>query len=157
MKLMLYHYSEDPTIDDRTNILETMRKFLPHPEVPEALRRLKPVGYRLVTRTNSPPAAINAQLAFAGIANMFEVSLSVDAASNFKPHRAAYDTAARRLDAEPADLMLVPAHNLGHVGRDRRRLASGVCGSARHGARAAGRDAAVGINQVPGCGDIGCS
>ena len=68
------------------------------------MRRLKLVGYRLVTRNNSPPAAINAQLAFAGIANMFEVSLSVDAASKFKPHRAASDTAARRLDA-------VPAHN----------------------------------------------
>jgi len=111
MKLMLYHYSEDPTVDDRTTILETMRKLPTHPEVPEALRRLKPVGYRLVTRTNSPPAVINAQLAFAGIANMFEMSLSVDAASKFKPHRAAYDTAARRLDAVPADLMLVTAHN----------------------------------------------
>lgn len=97
--------------DDRTNILSTMRKLPAHPEVPAALLRLKSAGYRLVTLTNSPPAAVNAQLAFAGIADMFEMSLSVDAVSKFKPHRAAYDMAARHLDVAPADLLLVAAHN----------------------------------------------
>ena len=97
--------------DDRSNILGTMRKLPAHPEVPEALQRLKSGGYRLVTLTNSPSAAVNAQLAFAGIANMFEMSLSVDAVSKFKPHRATYDMAARRLEVEPGNLTLVAAHN----------------------------------------------
>ena len=97
--------------DDRLNILGTMRKLPAHPEVPAALQRLKSAGYRLATLTNSPPAAVDAQLAFAGIADMFEMSLSVDAVSKFKPHRVAYDMAARRLDVAPADVMMVAAHN----------------------------------------------
>jgi 2-haloacid dehalogenase len=97
--------------DDRASILGTMRKLPAHPEVPEALQRLKSAGYRLATLTNSPHAAVDAQLAYAGIADMFEMSLSVDAASKFKPHRAAYDMAARHLEVSPPDLMLVAAHN----------------------------------------------
>jgi 2-haloacid dehalogenase len=97
--------------DDRSSILGTMRKLPAHPEVLAALERLKSAGFRLATLTNSPLAAVDAQLAFAGIADMFEMSLSVDAVSKFKPHRAAYDMAARRLDVAPADLMLVAAHN----------------------------------------------
>ncbi|NQW16982.1 MAG: haloacid dehalogenase type II [Chloroflexi bacterium] len=96
---------------NRANILGTIREMPAHPEVPSALERLKTAGYRLATLTNSPPAAVDAQLAFAGIADMFEMSLSVDAVSKFKPHRAAYDMAARRLDVAPAELMLVAAHN----------------------------------------------
>ena len=61
--------------------------------------------------TNSPPAAVDAQLAFAGIADLFEMSLSVDAVSKFKPHPAAYDMGARRLEVAPGELMLVAAHN----------------------------------------------
>jgi beta-phosphoglucomutase-like phosphatase (HAD superfamily) len=163
--------------------------------------------------TNSRPTAVNAHLAFAGIANMFEMSLSVDAVSKFKPHRAAYDMAARRLDVVPADIMLVAAHNwdtsgaiaagwqaafvarpgmmLGPldatqqiVGGDMTEVVDQILGERTAQTRAIERasrrsvcescapdlargcqrvklsvtpNAAVGINQVPGCGDIGCS
>ncbi len=96
---------------DRSLILEGMRSLPPHPEVPAALARLKEAGYRMVTLTNSPPQALQAQLENAGIAHYFERALSVDSARRFKPHPAAYQVAVDQLGTAAHNLRMVAAHD----------------------------------------------
>jgi 2-haloacid dehalogenase len=44
----------------------------PHPEVPEALRRLRDHGFRLFTLTDNTPAISGRQLERAGVIDLFD-------------------------------------------------------------------------------------
>ena len=70
---------------DRDGILRGLVSLPAHLDVRASLERLKAAGFRLVTLTNSAPAAVEQQLANAGIREFFERALSVDAVRKFKP------------------------------------------------------------------------
>ena len=67
-------------------------------------------GFRLVTLTNSAPAAVEQQLANAGISAYFERTFSVDAVKQFKPAPAVYRLVATQLGVDVSQLRLVAAH-----------------------------------------------
>jgi 2-haloacid dehalogenase len=97
--------------DEQTmQILGTITKLPPHPEVAAALERLAAGGYRLATLTNSTASVAEAQLAHAGLAVHFERILSAGAANRLKPAAEAYQYAARELGVEISSLRLVAAH-----------------------------------------------
>jgi 2-haloacid dehalogenase len=96
--------------EDRDEILSTMRRLPPHPDVPAALERLRAAGLRLVTLTNSTEAVAVAQLEYAGIAPFFERILSADAVGRLKPAREPYEMAARELAVPLAGIRVVAAH-----------------------------------------------
>ena len=95
----------------RDRIMGTMRSLPPHPEVPDALERLKSEGIRLAALTNSSPTMVGSQIAAAGIEKYFDEVLTVEAVRMFKPAREVYDMAAEALDEPPGDLWMVAAHN----------------------------------------------
>jgi 2-haloacid dehalogenase len=68
-------------------------------------------GLRLVTLTNSPAQAAEAQLTNAGLREHFEHVISSDEIHCFKPSPEVYHLAARRLDVEAGQLRLVSAHH----------------------------------------------
>ncbi|MFP4090653.1 MAG: haloacid dehalogenase type II [Cyclobacteriaceae bacterium] len=90
--------------------LRPMLSLAPHPEVKEALATLQKVGYRLAALTNSSRKAMEAQLANAGINVFFEQMLSVDDIGMYKPHQHVYRWAAGRMQAAPAECMMIAAH-----------------------------------------------
>jgi 2-haloacid dehalogenase len=96
--------------DDRNAILGGMRSLPAHADVRPALERLRNAGFRLVTLTNSAPAAVDAQLKNAGIAAFFERSFSVDAVKRFKPAPEPYRHVARELGVETSQLRMIAAH-----------------------------------------------
>jgi 2-haloacid dehalogenase len=96
---------------ERGEIVKGMRELPPHADVLAGLDTLRANGYRLVTLTNSPPAVVEAQLEYAGLADRFEAMLSVDRIRKFKPDPAVYHMAAEELGQAPGDLWLVAAHN----------------------------------------------
>ena len=98
------------TPDDRTRILAGTRTLPAHPDVRPALERLRKEGFRTVTLTNSAPAAVAQQLQFAGLADLFEASYSVDAVKRFKPAAEPYRYAAQQLGVTTGELRLVAAH-----------------------------------------------
>ena len=61
-----------------------------HPDVRDGLQTIRDAGLRLVTLTNSAPAALEQQLSSAGLTAFFEHSLSVDAVHRFKPAAEVY-------------------------------------------------------------------
>jgi 2-haloacid dehalogenase len=96
--------------DDRQQILGGVRTLPAHPDVRPALERLRSAGFRLVTLTNSAPAAVDAQLKNAGLSDLFERSFSVDTVKRFKPAPEPYQHVARELRVATTELRMIAAH-----------------------------------------------
>ncbi len=92
-------------------ILGTMRRLPAHPEVPEALAKLRSTGFPIAALTNSPGAMARAQLEHAGLIHLFDHVLSVDEVRGFKPAPEPYRMAAERLGLTPAGIRMVAAHD----------------------------------------------
>ena len=92
------------------NILAGMRELPPHPEVPEALDRLRDAGIRLAALTNSTQEVAEAQLQNAGLADRFEGIFSADTVGRLKPAPEPYRAAAEALGVDPSATRLVAAH-----------------------------------------------
>jgi 2-haloacid dehalogenase len=96
---------------DRAAILGTMLRLPAHPEVPDALSRLRSAGFPLATLTNSSPEMARAQLEHAGILELFGQVLSVEEVRRYKPAPEPYHMAAKRLGVDPSDVRMVAAHD----------------------------------------------
>src|SRR5687767_1200670 len=75
---------------DEKAILGEVRKLPAHPEVRESLARLRDTGFRLAALTNSIGLVEEAQLANAGIRDLFDEALTADDAKRLKPAPEAY-------------------------------------------------------------------
>lgn len=95
----------------RSLILETMRKLPPHPDAKDGLEWLRDGGLRLVALTNSPPEMVDTQLRSAGLRPYFERVFSADSVRRFKPAPEPYRMAARELGVGTDSLLLVAAHS----------------------------------------------
>jgi 2-haloacid dehalogenase len=71
---------------------------------------MREAGLRLVTLTNSAPAAVQQQLTNAGLTAFFERSFSVDTVRRFKPAAEAYQSVADSLGLPVDRLRLAAAH-----------------------------------------------
>lgn len=96
---------------NREEILGTMRRLPPHPEVPGALDRLRSAGLPIAALTNSSGPMARAQLEHAGLIERFDHVLSVEEVRRFKPAPEPYRMAADRLGVPPAEMRLVAAHD----------------------------------------------
>ncbi|MEW5890460.1 MAG: haloacid dehalogenase type II [Pseudomonadota bacterium] len=81
-----------------------------YPEVPDTLRRLKAGGMRLAILSNGTPAMLAAAVASAGIAELFDVVLSVEEVRVYKPHPKVYGLAARHLQLPPENACFVSSN-----------------------------------------------
>jgi len=96
--------------DQRSRILQGMLQLPAHPDAEGALQMLRDAGLRLVTLTNSAPAAVQQQLTNSGLSRYFERSFSVDAVRRFKPAPEVYESVAGELAVPIGELCLVAAH-----------------------------------------------
>ena len=95
---------------ERQAVRDGMRTLPPHPEVRQCLERLREAGLRLATLTNSTAEVGEAQIANAGLRDLFEATLSADAARRLKPAPEPYRLAAERLGVGVGEVRLVAAH-----------------------------------------------
>jgi 2-haloacid dehalogenase len=96
---------------ERDAILATMLELPAHPEVPDALSRLRSAGFVLATLTNSSAETANAQLEHARILEFFDHALSVESVRRYKPAPEPYHMAAERLGVAPSEMRMVAAHD----------------------------------------------
>ncbi len=96
--------------DDRRQIREGMQHLPPHPDVRPALERLRGAGLRLVTLTNSPEPVARAQIANAGLGDLFEAVFSADRVRRLKPAPESYRMVAERGSVPIGQVRLVAAH-----------------------------------------------
>lgn len=104
------------TAEDRSAILKGMLSLPAHEDVHDGLQLMRDAGLRLVTLTNSAPAAVQRQLDHAGLSSLFERSFSIDAVRRFKPAPEPYHSVAESLDVPIDRLRMVAAHAWDIVG-----------------------------------------
>jgi 2-haloacid dehalogenase len=94
----------------KASVRQALVHLPPHPDVRPALERLKAAGFRMATLTNSTQAVAEAQLRNAGVADLFEQSLSADSVKRLKPAPEPYQFAAQRMGVTVDGMCLVAAH-----------------------------------------------
>lgn len=94
-------------------LVAAIERLRPFPEVPAALERLAS-QFRLVVLSNGDRDMLEAAAAYVDFP--FEVLLSVQDAGCFKPHHRTYETACRRLDVAPLQVMHVANHAFDCIG-----------------------------------------
>jgi 2-haloacid dehalogenase len=107
-QLVMYSMTADNEIH---RIKEAMLTMPAHPDVADALTKLRDNGFRLVALTNSPPNPDGqSPLEHAGLGGFFERQFSVDTWRTFKPDSTVYRNVRQELDVAPAECMIVAAH-----------------------------------------------
>jgi 2-haloacid dehalogenase len=96
--------------DAPDRVAAAMRALPAHPDVADALSRLRAGGYQLAALSNSPLEVEEAQLAHAGLTDRFDAILSADTVHALKPRREPYELAARTFGVSIGDVTLVAAH-----------------------------------------------
>ena len=94
--------------------MEVWRDLIPYPDAVEGLGRLSE-KYRLVALSNGEPDFLE-HLAKNRIRFEFGAIISVEEFGAFKPHPGVYRTAARILNAEPGEIMMIAAHSFDIMG-----------------------------------------
>ena len=103
----------DYTEDEVRELVSVIERLEPFSEVIPALEKLKR-GYQLTIFSNGDPDML--ERARSRLRVPFERIISAAAASTFKPHVAAYRTAAELLGAAPESILFVASHVFDCVG-----------------------------------------
>ena len=101
------------TEDDVRALVAAIERLECFPEVPAALDRLRQ-RYKLAVLSNGDPDMLEAAKAFHRIP--FDAVISVADANAFKPHRATYTMAARKMDVAMEEVLFVANHEFDCVG-----------------------------------------
>lgn len=101
------------TEDEVRWLVSCIERLKCFPEVPEALARLQ-TKYRIVVLSNGDADMLEAAKEHHGIS--FDAVISVAEANAFKPHRAAYEMAARRMAVAMGEVLFVANHEFDCVG-----------------------------------------
>jgi 2-haloacid dehalogenase len=101
------------TEDDVRSLVAAIERLQCFPEVAEALDRLQ-ARYKLVVLSNGDPDMLEAAKQHHGI--RFDAVISVAEANAFKPHRATYEMAARRMGVAIDQVLFVANHEFDCVG-----------------------------------------
>ncbi|QDT10854.1 haloacid dehalogenase type II [Planctomycetes bacterium K23_9] len=91
-------------------IVTPLRSLPPHPDVVDALKKLKADGFRIVSLTNSSDVGVETQFRNAGLTGLFEKRYSVDSVKKFKPHPDTYRVVLDDLNVNAGDALMVAAH-----------------------------------------------
>jgi 2-haloacid dehalogenase len=99
------------TDEDATAMVNRMSSLPAHPEVAEALGRLRATPLKVVALVNSLASVGEAQLTNAGIREHFDQVVSADSVKHLKPAPEPYQAVARAFDVDLAEVRLVAAHS----------------------------------------------
>ena len=100
------------TVDDAATdrVVAAMSELPAYPDVRPALEGLRRAGIRITALTNSVLEVAHAQLAFAGLDDLFEEVYSADEVRALKPQPEPYAMVADRNGVEISQVWLVAAH-----------------------------------------------
>jgi len=93
---------DDPSLRDR--LMQLYMELDAYPEVKEMLASLKRGGLRTAILSNGTPAMLQSAVENAGIADLLDMSLSVEDLKIYKPHPSVYQLAVDRLGIGPREI-----------------------------------------------------
>ena len=95
---------------DQVRLIDRLTHLPAHPEVPEALTRLREAGHTLSVFSNGVGEALATQLEAAGLSGMFRHAFTVDAFRCYKPEPEAYRRVAGELGIRTGQMVMIAAH-----------------------------------------------
>jgi 2-haloacid dehalogenase len=98
----------DPAL--RRRLLELYERLDAYPEARDALTRLRAAGLRLAVLSNGQPRMLAVATRSAGLGDLLDAVLSVEAVGVYKPHRSVYQLALDRLGLAPDAILFVSAN-----------------------------------------------
>ena len=101
---------------------EAMLRLPAHVDVAPALLTLRQTGLATAALSNNPLPVVQQQLQHAGLAPLFDETMSVDEAGAVKPAPEVYEFAVRRLALAPESIWMVAAHGWDIAGATRAGL-----------------------------------
>jgi 2-haloacid dehalogenase len=107
-----FAFARVPSVDRtlRPKLLDAYLTLDAFPEARAALSRLKANGARLAILSNGTPRMVTAAVEAAGIADLLDAVLSVDAVRRYKPRPEVYALATKALSLEPPDVVFVSSN-----------------------------------------------
>jgi 2-haloacid dehalogenase len=99
------------TGDQQRELGERLRRLPAHPDAEAAIRQLRDAGFGVVTLTNSTADVAEAQLRNAGLRDLIQAVYSADQAGMLKPAPEAYRHVLDSQHADPAETVLIAAHD----------------------------------------------
>ncbi len=106
-----------PIREDDLNALRAAIATLPvHAEVPDVLRRLSTVGFRMATLTNTPRGQGPDALSATGVGDFFEQQFTIEPVRRFKPAPETYRLVTDSLRVPPAGACMIAAHTWDTLG-----------------------------------------
>ncbi|MGH8912976.1 MAG: haloacid dehalogenase type II [Acidimicrobiia bacterium] len=94
-----------------TEIVTRLAILPAHLDVIPALERLLDAGFRTAALTNGSTKAANVQIENAGLHTFIQRVISVEEVGRFKPDPATYHHAAKAMDVDTSNSMLISAHD----------------------------------------------
>ena len=111
LRMLAERAGKPVTVALADEMVHRMDSLPPHPEVPDALRRLRRTPLKMVALVNSLEAVGEAQLANAGMRDCFDAVISADSVRRLKPAPEPYHLVAKTFGVDAAEVRLVAAHS----------------------------------------------
>ncbi len=99
---------EDPGLRER--LMGLYLELTPFPEVAGVLRRLRQAGLRTAILSNGAPKMLAAAVTSAGLADLLDDVLSIEAAGIYKPHPKSYGLACDQLGLKAKEICFQSAN-----------------------------------------------
>jgi 2-haloacid dehalogenase len=96
--------------DEARRVVDAMSSLPPHPEVHEALARLRGSPLTVAALTNSVESVAESQLENAGLRDFFDAVISADTVRRLKPSPEPYRVVAEHFGVPLSEVRLVAAH-----------------------------------------------
>lgn len=95
----------------KQQILGAFATLPAHPDMREALERLRTAGYRTIAFTNSSIKLVTSQISNSSLIELFDERISVESTGSFKPDPKVYHFAAEQLGKPIDSLRLIATHD----------------------------------------------
>jgi 2-haloacid dehalogenase len=116
LKMLGETRSQPVSTQDVLALKQAIASMPSHPEVPDALRRLRDAGFRLFTLTNNPAATAIEQLERAGLAEFFDRQFSVQSVRRYKPAPETYRFVEQQLGLASSSCCMIACHTWDTLG-----------------------------------------
>lgn len=98
----------DPDLRER--LLQLYWELSSYPEVPTMLAALKSAGMNTAILSNGSPEMLAGAVNSAGLSELLDDSLSVEAVGIFKPHKSVYDLVGKRFQCKNDEVLFVSSN-----------------------------------------------
>ncbi len=125
LEALLREQQIEPARSRIEEIIQSFAELPPHPNVESALEKLGAADLRIVALTNGSFETTKKMFRNAGLDKFLERYISIDEVKHWKPAREVYLHAAKILNLDPTEIVLISAHDWDIQGAKRAGFVTG--------------------------------